>query len=315
MRYFTLINNAGETLDITTKDYFFHEIGGLGFEEDNDFRQIGEIWWLNNSKFKQAEVTGKMLFTEHGGIDPYKKYWNFHSFIAKAPLILVYYPYGLGDESYRRRVRVSKLLKSEKDTYGVIESEIVFVCYTPWYKIVEAEYIGEEAPFAGGWVWGESEQVPRLTFEPANDHALSRPARFRYEAPTYLSAISDTDQNCPVKLMIFGPIINPSWSHSYKANESFVSAGSGGFVTPAGSTPIEIDDDEILVIDNTDGRYAMEIIGLDGSFKQNVYQLRDFDRECFITLKEGENRIAVTASGGETAKHIKMEGHLYHATV
>ena len=315
MRYFKLMNSTGAILDITTIEILFHEIGGLGFEEDNDFRQIGEVWWLNNSRYNQATVTGKVIFTENGGTDPYEKYYKFARFVQKAPLILMYYPYGVDGECFRRRVRVSKLDKTEKTEFGVIDSDIEFVCYTPWYNVVELEYnADEEAPFSGGWIWGETGLVPRLTFEPADDHALSRPARFRYEAPQYLEIKTDTTQNCPVKLMIFGPATNPTWSHSYKVNESFVQAGSGGFSTPS-SAPVSIASDEILVIDNTDGRYAMEITSLNGTFKQNVYQLRNFDLECFITLREGENRISVSTSSGVVAKHLRMEGHIYHATV
>lgn len=308
MRYFKLMNSTGAILDITTIEILFHEIGGLGFEEDNDFRQIGEVWWLNNSRYNQATVTGKVIFTENGGTDPYEKYYMFARFVQKAPLILMYYPYGVDGECFRRRVRVSKLDKTEKTELGVIDSDIEFVCYTPWYKIVDVEYNAEDREETPGWVWGGSNNPP-LVFEPSEGRTATR-AKFRYEAPKFLEIKTDTTQKCPVKLMIFGPLSDPSWTMTNKINESFELVGSGGF-----STPINIADDEILVIDNTDGRYAMEITALDGSVRQNVYQLRNFDLECFVTLREGENRIAVTAHGGTLAKHIKMEGHIYHATV
>ena len=309
MRYFMLKNNAGELLDITTHDFFFHEIGGLGFEEDNDFRQIGETWWLNHSAVKQATITGKMLFTEINGTDPYVKYREFYHFISKAPLVLLYYPLGPDSIEYRRRVRVSKLDKSEKNEYGVIDSDIDFVCYTPWYKVIETEYNADEtADVTSGWIWG-GDNNPPLVFEPSAGRTATR-AKFRYELPQYLEINADTTQNCPIKLMIFGPVTNPVWSSSHKVDESFVISASGGF-----ASSLSIASDEILVIDGTDGRYAMEITSLNGTFKQNVYQLRNFDTECFITLKEGENRISVTTSGGVMATHIKAEGHIYYATV
>lgn len=312
MRYFKLENSNGEVLDITTTEILFHEIGGLGFDEDNDFRQIGEVWWLNNSKYNQATVTGKILFTEYGETDPYEKYYKFARFIQKAPLILMYYPYGVDGTCYRRRVRVSKLEKSEKSQLGVIDSSIDFICYTPWYNVVELEYnVEDREETSGGWIWGGNDNPP-LVFEPSAGREVTR-AKFRYEPPQYLEIKTDTTQNCPVKLMIFGPATNPTWSHSYKVNESFVQAGSGAFSSPS---PVSIASDEILVIDNTNGRYAMEIIALDGTLRQNVYQLRNFDLECFITLREGENRISVsTTSTGVLAKHLRMEGHIYHATV
>ena len=294
MRYFKLENSNGEVLDITTTEILFHEIGGLGFDEDNDFRQIGEVWWLNNSKYNQATVTGKILFTEYGETDPYEKYYKFARFIQKAPLILMYYPYGVDGTCYRRRVRVSKLEKTEKSQLGVIDSSIDFICYTPWYNVVELEYnVEDREETSGGWIWGGSNNPP-LVFEPSSGREVTR-AKFRYEAPQYLEIKTDTAQNCPVKLMIFGPVTNPSWTSSYKVNESFVLGGSGGF---SATPPVSVDDDEILVVDNTDGRYAMEITS-----------------ECFITLREGENRISVTSSGTELAKHIRIEGHIYHATV
>lgn len=168
MRHFKLVNNSGAELDITTKSILFHEISGLGFEEDNDFRQIGDFWMLNRTGRNQASIGGSVIFTDaldtELGDTPYEKYRNFALFIADAPLTLKYNPFGPIIEStddtesyFRRTVRVSSLSKSEYTEYGALDCEITFVCYTPWYNIF-SDTLAIEAPDTTGdygWVWGE----------------------------------------------------------------------------------------------------------------------------------------------------------------
>ena len=155
MRYFELKNSADETLDITTQEILFHEIGGLGFEEDTDFRAVGPVWRLNSSEYSQMAVTGKMLFSEEGELTPYQKYVAFRNFILKAPLTLVYYPHGFGTEAYYKKVRSAKLAKSEINEYGVLDCDIEFMPYTPWYTTSTYENIVPDNPEEEhtGWIW------------------------------------------------------------------------------------------------------------------------------------------------------------------
>lgn len=155
MRYFELKNSADEVLDITTQEILFHDIDGLGFEETTDFRAVGPVWRLNSAEYNQMAVTGKMLFSEEGELTPYRKYVAFRNFIQKAPLTLIYHPHGFGTEPYYKKVRSAKLAKSEINEYGVLDCDIEFMPYTPWYAVSSYENIVPEDTENDytGWIW------------------------------------------------------------------------------------------------------------------------------------------------------------------
>lgn len=155
MRYFKLKNSVDEQLDITTREVFFHEIGGLGFEETTDFQIVGPVWRLNSAEYTQTAVTGKILFTEYGDLNPYQKYTAFRNFIEKTPLTIIYYPNGDGSEAFCKKVRTTRLSKSELNEYGVLDCDIEFMPYTPWYTTVTNENIVPEDTEIEhtGWIW------------------------------------------------------------------------------------------------------------------------------------------------------------------
>ena len=390
MRHFKLENSAGQVLDITTEEILFHEISGLGFEEENDYRQIGDVWWLNHTNYRQATISGNIIFTEKPMTiliddvevpidDPYKKYRYFVDFISKAPLTMMYNPLGpIGSgETYFRTVRVSKLDKTEKNEYGVIDENIEFSCYTPWYTKLIKEIIVDDGSDTQpetitGWIWGgpegsdlltyalddevdeHGERVPQpivfpedyeeadpLVFEPDGiddmdipDYSVeptdenpnprtivdvpayegsSTPTIFRREAiqnldlEDYISLVKS-----PVKLTIYGPIVKPYWVHRVKdADGNYVTVGSGKFTTNVSLSS----KDEYVVIDNTGGQYRIYRHNATGS-DTDIYSQRDFSLPCFITLREGSNQILVTSEeDGTPADNVKLEAHLYYATV
>lgn len=345
MRHFTLVNSSGDSLDITTTEILFHDISGLGFDEDNDFRQIGDFWMLNRTGRNQSTISGNIIFNETEGDrkDPYEKYWFFSQFIRKAPLTMLYNPYGdgLDEHTYRRTVRVSKLEKSEKTENGVLDSSIEFVCYTPWYNIITASLVSEESETDDGGAWifagtatepdpeNEGQEIevtyPPLVFEPEGQEAIEnvRPAvepysgdcqrtKFRHEPLTYLSATVEAVTDCPVKLTIYGPIRKPSWTHRVvKRDGNEVTSevvGSGAFT---GNLVLESTD--VLIIDGTSGKYSMEVHR--NGVVIDVYSQRNFSLPCFLSLQEGENRISVASGDGDFVTRIELEGHMYYATV
>lgn len=307
MRYFKLINSKGDELDITTQEVFFHEIDGLGFEEETSYRRVGELWWLNNVSYRQTPITGKVSFTEYGDTDPYTKFNSFVVFITKAPLTMLYYPHGITGRVYRRQVRVTKLDKSEINTYGIIEEDIVFTPYTPWYEVITVTNGKSDSSFTGAWIWG-SDTTPPLVFEPTTEQTAI-PARFGAENNRWVRITVPSSVKSPAKLTIFGPVVDPVWTH-YVDGEL---VSSGGF-----STSLTVTDDEAIVIDNTTGIpsikkyyvYSGEIT----EEKLDIYQLRNFNLGCFITLLPGNNRIAI-GSSGEAEVRIILEGHIYNASV
>lgn len=313
MRYFKLINNAAPTpmeLDITTTEILFHDISGLGFEEDTDFRSVGDVWWLNSVSYSQQPVTGRIMFTELGDSTPYQKYLNFYKFISRAPLTMLYYPHGASTTPYRRRVRVTKLEKTELNEYGVLDCDIEFMPYTPWYQTISKGVENKEAQDDNGWIWGGTESDP-LVFEPAEGSVNKTRAKFRGESQQYVDMDVASSNKSPVKLCIFGPITDPSWTH-YVGKDL---VGTGGF---SFDNHVVVNDGEVLVIDSTDGAYSITINAVmnnaPGAVLRNVYALRNFNTTCFLFLQKGTNRITVSSSGGAVSK-ILVEGHIYYATV
>lgn len=312
MRYFSLINNSGETLDITTKNIFFNEIAGLGFEEETSFRHVGEVWWLNTASYRQKPITGKIIFTDYNNADPYIEFRKFFRFITKVPLTLLYYPDGLEGKEYRRRVRVTKLEKSELNVYGVFDETIEFTPYTPWYELMIAENKGSISDFTGKWIWGDGADNPPVVFAPTPDTAI--PPRFGSAERRWVSLDIFSSGNSPARFIMYGPISEPSWTHYVDGN----AVATGGF-----SEEITIDADEALVVDNVDEINQIKVYSyftntegepVIGEVLRDLYQKRDFNVPCFISLRPGNNRIAVSSSTEDPIR-MRLEGHVYNAVV
>ena len=304
MRYFKLENSAGEILDITTQQLFFHNIGGIGFEEKNDFTAVGRVWKLNKSDYQQGTVSGTMCFVGTEDKTPYTQYREFYSFIDSTPLQLLYYPNGLNTTEYRKRVRVSKLEKSELNEYGVLDCNIEFISYTPWYKIFrDIIEPGGEQSSNGGWIWDrgnrwrDSFDVDYSTYHYMFNGSYRRTIRI----------ISDTNGSGPIKLSIHGPLVKPTWTH-YIDGEL---VSTGGLIE---NSPVTVDANETLIIDNTSGTYSMTVYNSETGIERNVYEYRDFNKPCFFTLKQGVNEIVINTDNND-AIHIEAEGHIYYATV
>ena len=304
MRYFKLENSAGEILDITTQQLFFHNIGGIGFEEKNDFTAVGRVWKLNKSDYQQGTVSGTMCFVGTEDKTPYTQYREFYSFIDSTPLQLLYYPNGLNTTEYRKRVRVSKLEKSELNEYGVLDCNIEFISYTPWYKIFrDIIEPGGEQSSNGGWIWDrgnrwrDSFDVDYSTYHYMFNGSYRRTIRIT----------SDTNGSGPIKLSIHGPLVNPTWTH-YIDGEL---VSTGGLIE---NSPVTVDANETLIIDNTSGTYSMTVYNSETGIERNVYEYRDFNKPCFFTLKQGVNEIVINTDNND-AIHIEAEGHIYYATV
>lgn len=303
MRYFKLENSAGEVMDITTQQIFFHDISGIGFEEENNFTPIGRVWKLNSSAYRQGVISGTMCFHSVDDKTPYTLYREFFAFINKTPLQILYYPNGLNTMEFRKRVRVSRLEKSELTKEGILDSPIEFTSYTPWYKIVRDEIDPGQESVNAGWVWDrgnkwrDSFDVDYSTYHYRFNSSVRRTVRFN----------SDINGEGPVKLSIHGPLIKPTWTH-YVDNKIVASGGLAEGAT------VTIDQNEVLTIDNTNGTYSMTVYNTETGVERNIYQYRDFDKLCFFTLRQGLNEIVINTDNDDAIK-IEAEGHIYYATV
>lgn len=323
MRYVKLENSAGATYDITDKNSLFHDIQGLGFREDGEYKAIGDVWRLNSVSAQQSPITGDILF---GYLEkPYETFSGFAAFIRETPLTLLYFPYGVDDDEhcYRRRVRVSSLEKGELNEYGLLDCAIEFMPQTPWYRTVSNETRDESSGVdKPGWIWGGTNEssIPLVFYPeperdasgqiitPTEDDPTKRRARFRGEYITSIQVASETSKKNPVRLTMYGPLINPFWSHY--VNGKIVS--SGGFNS---SVNVTVEENEKLVVDNTDGEYSIKIFRTDtNELIRNVYRLRNFNLPCFFYMQKGNNQFVISSSDGRVNK-IAVEGHVYYDTV
>lgn len=302
MRYFKLENADGEEISITTEEILFHDIDGLGFEEEADFRSVGPVWRLNKAVNSQLPVGGKLCFTEFGFTTPYQKYEYFKSFITKPPLILKYYPHGIENKAYCKKVRVTKLVKTELTKYGVLDCDVSFTPYTPWYEIKYFQIIPFPVDENAGWIWDVGNRWDR------SDDDLTSP-RYKFGTEARNNIVFDCDSNTKgfIRLTIKGPAVNPTWTHRIDGKVVEL----GGFDSASGVT---LTENEELVIDNTEGQYSMTITDTQTRISRSVYSIRDFDKECFFTVGEGRNMITVS-SADEQAVTVLLEGHFHYATV
>lgn len=307
MRYIKLKNSAGVEYDITSKNALFHDIQGLGFSEDGDYKAIGDVWVLNSVSSQQSPISGDICFGYEE--DPYGTFNTFANFIRETPLTFLYFPKGLGGTCYMKRVRVSSLEKGELNKYGVLDCPVEFLPQTPWYEEVSIETSASEKDVnTPGWVWGGTSPTSLpLVFEPSDD-VTKRRAKFRGEYIKSVQVRSNTSKKNPVRITLNGPLMNPFWSHY--VDGKLVS--SGGFVA---SETVSVGENEKLVIDNTDGKYSLKICRADtGELLRDVYRLRNFNLPCFFYMQEGNNQFVISSSDGRV-NQIKVEGHVYYDTV
>lgn len=303
MRYFKLENSSGSSFDITNEGILFHDISGLGFEEDNDFRRVGPVWKLNSTAYSQSKPSGKMLFTEFGDGTPYEKYDMFKRFIVQSPLTLIYYPNGLGTKPYMKKVRVSKLSKTELANYGALDCDVEFTSYSPWYELVFAENKIDDVDENVHWIWDVGNR-----WRDEDDGVTGIPRyRFGGESRNTVSIDCETNAKGLIKLLIDGPALNPAWSHYVNG----VLVSTGGF---SASSTISLIAGEQLVVDNTDASFLMNIYNASIGEQRNVYSLRDFDKKCFFNLEAGNNVFVITSQDGVPV-HFAIEGYIHHATV
>ena len=276
MRKFTLINNDGMSYDLTEKkNSFFFEVGGLGYERETEFQRIGEHLSLINDHLAQGKVTGQIKFWQPNA---YQQYFKFAQFCQNKPLKLLYTP--PSGITYYREGYVTKIDKAESNS---LTASIEFKATTPWYKTLNVVNSGE---ISGGKVYD-------YTYD------------YQYADGVLGSVIIDSDsyENSPCKITMYGPLTNPSWSH-YLNNILLVNGKVNGTV----------EEGNKLVIDTTTIPYSIRQYDMDDNLISDMYQLSDFSTYRFVMLGYGENIISVTHDGTNVIK-LGVEAKIEYATV
>lgn len=276
MRTFTLINNDGNSYNLTEKKKsFFFNVGGLGYERETEFQRIGEHLALINDHLAQGVVIGTIKFWQPNA---YQQYFKFAQFCQNKPLKLLYTP--PSGITYYREGYVTRIDKAEENALTV---SIEFRATTPWYKSVNVFNSGE---VTGGKVYD-------YTYD------------YQYAESTAQSVVinSDSYESSPCKITLYGPLTNPSWSH-YLNNKLMVTGKVNG----------TIDAGNKLVIDTTSIPYSIKQFDANDNLISDMYQLSDFSTYRFVNLGYGENIISATHDTVSVIK-VGVEAKIEYATV
>ena len=277
MRTFTLINNDGNTYDITSKnDLFFYGIDGLGYEQSTEFQRIEDRYSLLNKFMAQKPITGTIHFWQPNAE---QKYFEFAQFCQNAPIKMKYNP--THGEFFRNGL-ITKIERSD----GIgdsLEIKIEFKPQTPWFKSV-ADYNSGEV--SGGKVYN-------YTYD------------YTYSSAVQGSVIIDSDsfQSSPVKIVIFGPVTNPTWRH-YLNN----------VLQTEGKVNGEVLANNKLVIDTTTMPYSIKQFDALGNLVSDMYQQSDFSTDRFVRFGYGRNVVSVTAENVPVV-NLGVEAEIEYATV
>lgn len=279
MRYFKLINHNGTEYDVTVKNRaFLFNISGLGYESENEFQRIGEHFGILSDHYAQGQIAGFVKFWQPGAEE---EYFNFAQFCQNKPLTLVYSPNG--QHEYMRDGVVTSIAKTDS-AEGALQADIVFTAASLWYKTVYALSDAIER--------GEGKRYP-----------YKYPYRYGSGATGSISIMSDSFADAPVRLIIFGPAINPAWRH-YLNNE----------LCATGKVNATIEEGRRLIIDTTGVPYSIAQYNALNELVSDLYQNSDFSTERFIRLGHGNNVISISNDAASLPR-IAVEARVEYATV
>lgn len=277
MRKFKIMNGEGKSFDLNSKESFFHSIGGFGYTDSTQFKQIGTDFIPLEEMFSQGELNGSIFF---GGIKAYQNYREFTRFVRSTPLTLIYQP----DEEFRVPIRLLQIEKGELMEGGIgLNCEVSFIVTGLFYRSItknsDTLYIGGKIyPYVYSYAYADISQNTLLID-------------------------SDSYVDSPCRISIYGPCVNPVWKH-YVDNVLYETGAYSG----------TIPDGRKLVIDTTTMPYSITERGSGDEIVADRYQMCDFTTERFFLLKHGSNRISVVHDGLNSI-NMTVEGKISYETV
>lgn len=295
VRQFTLINAVGEEYDVTTKEVLLTEPSGLGMKRENNYRRVGNRFFLLSKRRSQTQFQGTLVFTPH---DAYIKFNEFMAFCTKEPLKLRYKPidnydyyiargtFPVWDYVFYQDVMIESIEKGELTKYGSLEPKISLSALTPWYRDLVIQSI--TADTSSGVIWEESSTWPW--------HWESSSGR-------NITIESDAHMPSPCILKIPGPAVNPRWTQY--VNGKKYATGYCEVVVPYG---------HFLVIDNISESPSITLVNGNDEIIRDVYQDGDFTQKRFIEIQNGTNSIVATFDDAETGVMI-VEAKLFYESV
>lgn len=277
MRTFRLYDNDGNRYNVTSKDHlFFYKIDGLGFTQEAEFQRIEDRYALLNNHIAQNKITGIIRFWQP---QAELQYFNFAQFCQNQPIMMDYNNnYG----TYSRRGLITKIERSDGNG-NPLEIKIEFTAETPWFKTV-SEY--NEGTIVGGKV-----------YDYTYDYTYSD------SVVNTVSIDSDSYQSSPVRLVIFGEAVNPTWRHYL--NNVLVSTGKVNGTVLANHR---------LIIDTTTIPYGIKQVDALGNLISDMYQQSDFSTSRFVRFGHGRNTVTFGADNTNVL-NVGVEAEIEYATI
>lgn len=273
IRQFKLTNALGQTYNLNEQSSFFHNMKGLGQEHKVTYIQLGTQFLKEKEYLSQKGIQGKMYF------DTYRNFFSFSNFIQHKPLILTY----KSADTYCIRVSIDKLEKTELETGGLY-CNILLKSLGTYYKPIKVENSQDKS-------------------EIGKQYPFKYPYTYRDTASGILIIESDSVLPSPMKISIFGPCVNPSYTQY--VNDVLRSSGKVNVSIPEGNK---------LVIDTTEIPYSIRQYTIDNEFVQDMYSKSDFSTDRFITLEYGKNKISfVHESSGSL--NVSIEARIEYESV
>ncbi|MBQ0112684.1 MAG: hypothetical protein KBT03_06110 [Bacteroidales bacterium] len=272
MRKFYLNNANNEQIDLNTLEHFLSSPSGLGMEKKTSYEQVGDYFLTLAEDEKQKAIEGEIFFKT------YEEYRKFVRFAEVAPLTLTY----VTDDVYYIDVKLDIIKKTEKKVGGLY-CKIKLVGISTFYKKYEMRTTSIEST------------GKKYNYEYNYEYTNSQASTVSFEV--------DSNKNCPTKIIIIGPAINPMWT--YRLNDNIVATGKVNKRIAAGRR---------LVVDCTTIPYSIYECDNNGDNKEDAYQYSDFSTERFLMLKKGSNVIRVSHEG-ENDLNLVVERRELYATV
>jgi hypothetical protein len=276
MRFFKLINLAGDEYDLNSREHFFRDVKGMGFDLENTYQRRGRSWIMLESNVQQKALTGKIRFKTDA------QYRAFVLFCRESDLTLIYKHEDTGEE-YKRIVQLTSVTKDEKDRTRTYDTSVTFTPLSAWYKEIEATV------------------TPTTEVEP-DEYPLPYPFRYAAVARMEISTRNEAENDSPAELYIYGPCTNPSWRHY-----------ANGVLMGTGAITAEIPSGDYVVISTAGGECSIVEYDKYDQRVRDLYNASDFSTERFIYLQRGRNRIVVSA--GSQDVQIRLRGRIEYVSV
>lgn len=277
MRTFRLYDNDGNRYNLTSRDHlFFYAIDGLGFEQSAEFQRIEDRFALLESHIEQATIEGTIKFWQP---EAELQYFNFAQFCQNQPIMMDYNNnYG----TYSRRGIITKIERGDGDGNELL-IKIQFKAQTPWFKEIIEYNPGTES---GGKVYNYSYDYTYLK-----------------GGKNTITIDSDSYQSSPVKLVVIGSAINPSWRH-YLNGELVTEGKINGIIGP----------DNRLIVDTTTIPYRIIQVDALGQLVSDLYQQSDFSTYRFVRFGHGRNTVTFSADESNIL-NVGVEAQIEYATI